>query len=81
MVDMGWSGDIHHVLHALRTVCAERDDEGKFLIIRDAPPFFLGCGPDCVVSDECMYLLNGREISLASLMNSTSYGLRNVTVI
>jgi hypothetical protein len=69
-----------HVLHALRTVGADRDDDGNFLI-DGAVASFLGLGEEVCISDSAHYLVGGQPRSLAALMNSTSYGVRGVQVI
>jgi hypothetical protein len=69
-----------HVLHALRTVGADRDEEGNFLIDGGVASF-MGLGEEVCVSDGAHYLVGGQPRSLAALMNSTSYGVRGVQVI
>jgi len=76
---MGWLGSNKQILYALDIVGADKDAEGKFLIV-DAP-VFSGLDPDeVIISDETNYLKNGKRASLAELMNSTSYGVRDIKV-
>jgi len=69
-----------HVLHALRTVGADRDGEGNFLIDGGVASF-MGLGEEVCISDGAHYLVGGQPRSLAALMNGTSYGVRGVHVI
>lgn len=76
---MGWIGPTSQLLHALDVAGADRDDEGNFLITTH--PVITGIGgEEAVVHDRCTYLRRGQPLSLAGLMNSTSYGTA-VTVI
>lgn len=76
----GWFGDRRMVLHSLNVVGADKDAEGRFLIAEK--PVFRGIDPDeVVVPEETVYFVRGKRLSLAGLMNSTSYGLRGVKVI
>ena len=77
---MGWLGMTDHVLHALRTVGADSDGEGNFLIDGGVSSF-MGLGEEVCISDGAHYLVDGQPRSLAALMNSTSYGVRGVQVI
>lgn len=76
----GWFGDRRMVLYSLGVVGADRDPEGSFLIAEK--PVAQGLDPDeVVVPEETVYFVRGKRLSLAGLMNSTSYGLRGVKVI
>lgn len=76
---MGWSGDINELLHVLRTLGADQDEQGKF-IVSGGICLFMGIGPDCVVDDEAKYMKGGEWYSMAAALGATSYGLK-VTVI
>jgi hypothetical protein len=80
VVYVGWLGMTDHVLHALRTVGADRDAEDNFLIDGGVASF-MRLGEEVCISDGAHYLVGGQPRSLAALMNSTSYGVRGVTVI
>lgn len=75
----GWFGKASELLSALAVVGADRDGDGNFIIT--GAPVFQGIDGDVVVSPECYYLVKGQRCRLAALMNSTSYGIRNVAVI
>ena len=76
---MGWFGSNKQILYALDIVGADKDAEGNFLIV--GAPVFSGLDPDeVVIPDETDYLKNGKRASLAGLMNSTSYGVRDIKV-
>lgn len=75
----GWFGLRCHLLFALSTVNADRDEDSKYLIF--AEPIVVGLDPDEVlVPSQAMYSVDGRAHSVANLLNSTSYGMA-VTVI
>ena len=79
----GWFGQLGHVKHVLRTVGADMDEEGNFLV-RGTIGTLLGDSresADCVVGADAQYSRSGQWCSLAHAMNGTSYGLRGVTVI
>lgn len=80
MPNNGWMGDAQHLLHALDVAGADKDEEGNFLI-EGRVASFMGAGEELVVPDNARYFVDGKPANLAGLMNSTSYGLRNVTVI
>jgi hypothetical protein len=75
----GWFGKASELLSALAVVGADRDGEGNFIITGE--PAYGGIDGDVVVSPECCYLVKGHRCRLSALMNSTSYGVRNVAVI
>jgi len=76
---MGWFGPIESLLHTLDVVGADRDPEGNFDV---AGELVVGLGGrEIVVGDSARYFKNGEPFGLASLLNSTSYGVRNITVI
>lgn len=77
----GWFGPWGNVRHAIRTVGGDLDDDGQPVV--DGVALFLGIvddGNDAVVSGDAKFYSMGRPQSLPLLMNSTSYGLRNVEV-
>ncbi len=76
---IGWFGKAPELLYALAVVGADRDGEGNFIITGE--PVFQGMDGDVVVSSGCCYLVKGQRCLLAALMNSTSYGIRNIAVI
>jgi hypothetical protein len=63
----------------LRTVSADADDEGRFLIYGE--PVIRGLDGDMAVPATAEYSVDGRRANLAALLNSTSYGVRDVTVV
>jgi hypothetical protein len=78
----GWFGRMGQVLHLLRTVGADTDEDGKFLI-RGTVSSFMGLGgenADVVVGADAKFLRNGLECSLPLALRGTSYGM-SVTVI
>lgn len=78
----GWLGRYGHVKHAIRTVNGDRDSDGEPKI--DGILFFLGCKDeqaDVAVGYDAVYYAEGKPIPLAPLMNSTSYGVRNINII
>lgn len=81
---MGWCGLMREMLYVLNTCNAEKDTDGKFMIWGEQPATFLGLdGPNAelVVSEKVLCRIKGQFVSVASLMNSTSCGIRNVRVI
>jgi hypothetical protein len=81
---MGWMGVYSEVKHTLRMYGAEFDEKGEPKFVSESPAFFLGIhsdNNDVVVSDNCQCLIKGQPVGVAYLMNSTSYGVRNVRVI
>lgn len=78
MAGPGWIGDPEQLLHVLRTVQADRDREGNFLIFGE--PVFIGLTGEAVVSAGAEYSVQGRWQNLAALLSATSYGV-SVTVI
>ena len=77
MDNQGWFGIMRHVLHALSTVGADKDKEGKFLVSGMISPF-LGIDSednDVVIGEDAKYYVEGKPCSLVALMRSTSYGI------
>ena len=74
----GWIGDPEQLLHVLRTVGADRDGEGNFLVFGEAP--ITGLDGDVVVPGGTEYAVGGKRQNLAALLRDTSYGT-SVTVI
>ena len=76
---MGWFGLRQHLLFALSTINADRDEDGNYMIFGE--PIVVGLDPDEVlVPAGAMYTADGRAYSVAALRGSTSYGMA-VTVI
>jgi len=75
---MGWSGRNDQVLHFLRIVGADRDDDGRFILTPvDAVVFFLGIvteTADVVVNPQARYYVDGKGYSLVAGLRGTSYG-------
>ena len=76
---LGWLGKPDQVLYVLGTVKADRDEEGNFLIYGE--PVVSGLDGDLLIPHRTEYSVDGDRANLAALMNDTSYGCRNVTVI
>lgn len=77
-------GRVGQLLHALRTFGADQDEDGNFIVSSGHISTFMGMqgeDADVVVSSEARYRKDGHWCSLAQALNSTSYGLRGVTVI
>lgn len=75
----GWFGIQRQVLHFLRTVGADRDPTGNFLIggtqvISGFMGLDEGENTEVVIPTETYYLSNGRQCNLAAGLRSTSYG-------
>jgi hypothetical protein len=67
----------------LRVLGADTDEEGQFWV-RGTIAAFLGLkgdNVDCVVGPDAQYRKDGVWCGLASALNATSYGVRNVEVI
>lgn len=79
----GWIGTARELRYALETFGADKTPDGKFIITGELPATFLGLDTEdaeTVVSERVMCLINGKPVSVASLLQSTSYGLK-ITVI
>ena len=79
---MGWMGRWGQVKHAIRTVGGDVNESGEVIV--DGVAFFLGIkdeAADVVIGDNAVYYKDGEPQGLASLMNMTSYGIRNIQVI
>ena len=81
----GWFGRMDQVLHYLRTVNADRTDDGKFTLRASdgGVASFMGSTDEradvCVTAD-VEYFADGRACNLAAGMNSTSYGFGAVVI-
>ena len=76
---MGWIGAQGQAMHFLRTMNADRDEEGRFLIAGKPPTTFLGMdgdNTDMVIPDETVYRKDGVWWGLASGLAGTSYGMQ-----
>jgi hypothetical protein len=78
---MGWVGPTDQLLYALSIAGADKCPDGAYAIYGESPVSFMGLGKEIAVPDGALYSVNGNMCSLPGLLNSTSYGLRNVTVI
>jgi len=64
---MGWFGDSNEILHYLRVVGADKDEEGLFLI--GGEPVTTGLDPrEVVVPDGTVYFVDGTPVPLAANM-------------
>lgn len=81
---MGWFGTKGQLLHYLRVVGADQDEDGRFLIRGAGVVSFLGIDlgdqTEIVVDNDAEYFIKGQPCSLTSGLAQTSYGL-NVHVI
>jgi hypothetical protein len=75
---VGWFGMLSQMLWALQVVGA--DQTGGEFHVSGTVAVGLG-GDEVVVGADANYFVGGQPSSLAGLMNSTSYGVRGVTVI
>ena len=75
----GWMGSASELWHALRVVGCDQTD-GKFHVDGQIVSF-LGKGEEYVVGADTVFYVGGKPRNLAALLNGTSYGVRNVTVI
>jgi len=83
MPERGWSGTMSQVLHYLRTVGADCDEENKFIVEGEVVSF-LGLGgenADVVVPPNARYFINGQPKALAAGLGTTSYGIRPIVII
>jgi len=73
---LGWVGVMSQVKHYLRTVGADQDNDGKFLIRGDVVTFLglSGDNAETVVGPNTVYFRNGQASSLVFGLRSTSYG-------
>jgi len=78
-IGTGWFGPLESLYYALSVVGCDRDAEGRYCV-RGTIALGLG-GQEVVVGADADYYVGGQPRGLAGLLNSTSYGLRNVTVI
>lgn len=75
----GWIGINRQMLHFLRVVGADRDEEGKFLLANGGVYFFMGivgANAEVVVGADTKYFINGQPCGLAAGLHSTSYGMK-----
>lgn len=83
MTSGGWIGTNGQVLHFLRSVNADRDEDGRFIIAGGGVNTFLGMqGPDVdvVISGETVFFLQGKPVGLAGELRKTSYGVGVVVI-
>jgi hypothetical protein len=77
---MGWFGTVDQLLHFMRTVGADRDEDGQFLVAGEEGPMVGLGGQDVVVPASTVYFVRGQAAGLASGMRSTSYGMGIVVI-
>lgn len=75
----GWFGGTGHVLHFLRTMGADRDTDGAFLLGGEPPAIGIG-GQDVVVPAGTTYFIGGVPAKLAAGLRGTSYGMAVVVI-
>ena len=75
----GWIGTVDQVQHVLRTVGADVDENGAF-IVGGQIALFMGAGPDVVIGADAVYYRDGRQCSLAHAMAGTSYGVKVIVI-
>ena len=74
----GWIGINRQLLHFLRVIGADRDEDGKFLVTGSIVTF-LGLGDldaEVVVGAGAKYFIDGQPAGLAAGLHSTSYGMK-----
>ena len=75
---MGWVGRADQVMHYLRTVGADRGEDGRFIIRGTGVATFMGStdpGADVAVAGDVDYFVGGKPCNLAGGLRGTSYGL------
>jgi hypothetical protein len=77
---MGWFGLSDQMLHVLRTVNADRDSAGAFLI---EGPVVTGAyaTDERLVPDETVYFVDGERCPLAALLQTTSSGIPCTVIV
>lgn len=78
----GWTGINRQLLHYLRIVGADRDEEGKFLVAGSIVTF-MGIGgedADVVVGGDAVYFMQGQPCNLAAGLKTTSYGMGVIVI-
>jgi len=70
----GWVGSASELEHFLRTASADRNEQGKFIILNQGITSFMGAGEEVVVSSEAEYVVRGQRRNLVQGLRSTSYG-------
>ena len=76
---LGWSGTDSRLQHFLRTMGADRDERGRWLVAGTVA-LFMGVGPDVVVGADARYFVGGRPHGLALDLRGTSYGMGIVVI-
>ncbi|MBA7528377.1 hypothetical protein ES705_20560 [subsurface metagenome] len=80
----GWIGLMGQVLHYLRVVGADRDEDGRFVTAGgDGVASFLGLegeNVDAVINADVVYFVGGKPCGLAAGLRTTSYGLGAVVI-
>ena len=78
-ISAGWIGQQGQIRYYLEIVGADRDEEGRFIIVDGGAYTFLGLHgdrEDIVIDGNACYLKNGHKCGLAAGLGSTSYGMR-----
>lgn len=81
MPTRGWLGLADQMLSTLHTVHADTDPEGRFLVAPHGSILTGLGGQEVCIDGTATYVVGGAPCNLAALMNSTSYGVRGITVI
>jgi len=76
---MAWFGAKSELMSVLHTIRAERDTSGRVILTGAAP--IVGLDGGVVVPDECRCIIRGQPVGICAVLNATSYGLREVSVI
>ena len=75
----GWIGTQRQLKYYLQVVGADRDEQGRFIIVDGGAFAFLGIeddNNDIVVDGNACYLMGGQKCNLAAGLATTSYGTR-----
>ena len=69
-MEKGWIGPTRTVENFLAVVGADRDNDGRFVVVGEAPSSFMGQGDELVIPAGCCYLAQGKPVPLAATMVS-----------
>ena len=78
-ITSGWIGQQGQVHYYLSVVGADKDKDGRFIIVNGGAYTFLGLvgdREDIVIDGNACYLKDGHKCGLAAGLGSTSYGMR-----
>lgn len=79
MISAGWIGQQGQVTHYLSVIGADRDEQGRFIIVNGGAYTFLGLVGDreeILIDGNACYLINGQPANLAAGLATTSYGMK-----